>query len=233
METLRILYTKDSYMRFLGHLELMKLFERVFRFNKLPLKFSEGFNPIPRLTFASPLSVGYSSKAEVMEVILNSEISIQQVKDIKFPNGIKVLDAQFINCKHSLMSKLEFAEYILKVEYDSKVEQLPFEEWVESFLNEKEIFYEKKTKRGTVKAVNALGQIHDMKLLYNADNEVVFRVMLQTGSNGSLNPEKLVDIFGSHYKLNQKAVNIDVERLGLYFTKNGTLTNLYELSEEE
>lgn len=233
MQTLRILYTKESYMRFLGHLELMKLFERVFRFNNLPLKFSEGFNPIPRLTFASPLSVGYSSKSEIMEVILNSEISIEQVKNIKFPNGIKVLDAQFVNCKHSLMSKLEYAEYILKVEYDSRVEQLPFKEWTESFVNEKEIFYEKKTKRGTMKAVNAIEQIQDMKLLYNEDNDVVFKVLLQTGSNGSLNPEKLIEIFGSHYKLNQKVVNIDVERLGLYFTKNGNLTNLYELSEEE
>lgn len=220
-------------MRFLGHLELMKLFERVFRFNNLPLKFSEGFNPIPRLTFASPLSVGYSSKAEIMEVILNSEISIEQVKNIKFPDGIKVLDAQFVNCKHSLMSKLEYAEYILKVEYDSRVEQLPFKEWVESFVNEEEVFYEKKTKRGTMKAVNAIEQIHDIKLLYNEENDVVLKVILQTGSNGSLNPEKLIEIFGSYYKLNQKVVNIDVERLGLYYTINGNLTHLYDLSEEE
>ena len=110
MITLRIVYTKEGYMAFLGHLELMKLFERVFRFNKVPLKFSEGFNPIPRMTFAAPLSVGYSSKYEVMEVLLEKEMPIEQVKTMQFPDGIKVVDASYVQSKKSLMAALSHAE---------------------------------------------------------------------------------------------------------------------------
>lgn len=77
----------------------MKLFERIFRFNKLPLKYSEGFSPIPKMTFASPLSVGYSSKCEIMEVILDKEVPLEHIKNLKFPDGISILDANYVQSK--------------------------------------------------------------------------------------------------------------------------------------
>lgn len=233
MMTLRIAYTKENYMKFLGHLELMKLFERIFRVNNLPLKFSEGFNPIPKMTFAAPLSVGYSTKFDVMEVGLEEEVDLETIKNMKFPDGIEILDAKYIECKSSLMAKLEYAEYLIKVEFKSPVERLPFKEWTSDFLSMDTIMYEKKTKKGGIKSINLMEQIHKFDTLYVSENEWILKATLISGSNGSLNPEKFVELFLSHFTVPQEVDFIQVERMGLYFMRSGELTNLFDLKDDD
>lgn len=232
MTTLRIKYTKEKYMRFLGHLELMKLFERIFRFEKLPLKYSEGFNPIPKMTFAAPLSVGYSSQGEVMEVQLLEKISLDFVKNIKFPPGIKIVDAKYVNCKKSLMAGMEYAEYLVKVDFEDSVESLAIHHWIGDFLASESVVYEKKTKKGTTKSVNVLEYIRDFKCIYQEGSDLVFRTVLNSGSQGSLNPEKLFELFFEHYNYRVKVKDISVERLQLLFSNGNELINIFDLSDE-
>ncbi|OJV64502.1 MAG: hypothetical protein BGO41_12900 [Clostridiales bacterium 38-18] len=231
MITLRIVYTKEGYMAFLGHLEMMKLFERVFRFNKVPLKFSEGFNPIPRMTFAAPLSVGYSSKYEVMEVLLEKEIPMETVKNIQFPEGISVIDAAYVESKKSLMAALTHAEYLIKVEFNSNIERLPVSEWIDAFTQNKEIVYEKKAKNGKMKQVNINEQIDSFKMVFQSEQEILFRATLQSGSQGSLNPETLVKVLFETYKVPQTIETIRVERIGLFFENDGVKQSIFNLSE--
>lgn len=232
METLRIKYTKTDYMKFLGHLELMKLFERIFRFEKLPLKFSEGFNPIPKLTFAAPLSVGYASQGEVMEVQLTQQVPLERIFGMKLPKGIQILDAQYVTCKKSLMAALDSAEYLIKLECSSNVEHLPIKAWVNAFLESDAITYEKKTKKGLTKAINILDQLKTLQVIYQNDNEVVLRGILQSGSMGSLNPETLYKTFASHYDFQEKVKDVSIERLKLLYLKGDALVDLYLLEDE-
>lgn len=231
MITLRIAYTKEGYMAFLGHLEMMKLFERIFRFNKVPLKFSEGFNPIPRMTFAAPLSVGYSSKYEVMEVLLEKEMPIEAVKSMKFPEGIKVVDAAYVQSKKSLMAALSHAEYLIKVEFNSNIERLPIAEWIDAFTQNSEIVYEKKAKNGKMKQVNINEQIDSFKMVFQSEQEILFRATLQSGSQGSLNPETLIKVLFETYKVPQTIETIRVERIGLFFENEGVKQSIFDLSE--
>ncbi len=231
MITLRIVYTKEGYMAFLGHLEMMKLFERIFRFNKVPLKFSEGFNPIPRMTFAAPLSVGYSSKYEVMEVLLEKEMPIEAVKSMKFPEGIKVVDAAYVQSKKSLMAALSHAEYLIKVEFNSNIERLPIAEWIDAFTQNSEIVYEKKAKNGKMKQVNINEQIDSFKMVFQSEQEILFRATLQSGSQGSLNPETLIKVLFETYKVPQTIETIRVERIGLFFENEGVKQSIFDLSE--
>lgn len=233
MATLRIAYSKEKYMKYLGHLELMKLFERIFRVNKMPLKFSEGFNPIPKLTFAAPLSVGYSTKYDVMEVTLDREVPISDVLKLSFPDGIDLKDAIYVDCKASLMSKVEYADYLVKIEFQNDVSQLPFKDWVESFMQLESVTYDKKTKKGKIKTINVLDQIYKLTSVYCMDNEWIFKGTFASGSNGSLNPEKFVEVFLKHYKIEKTIESIEVERLGLYFSENDALVNLFDLKDTE
>jgi len=230
MTTLRIVYTKETYMSFLGHLELMKLFERVFRYNKLPLKFSEGFNPIPKMTYASPLSVGYSSKAEVMEVQLESEVPLSDILKLNFPDGIKVVDAAYVTSKKSLMASLTHSEYLIKVEFKQSIQQLPFDEWIQDFLNQSEVLYEKKAKNGNMRSLNIIELIDSLKIVYKGEQEMILRAIVQTGSQGSLNPETLVNVMCKHFGIPQEIDNIRVERLQLFFKNEDKLTPLFEMS---
>jgi len=66
----RIRFTKQGDLRLIGHRDLMRCFERVFRRAGLALSFSQGFHPKPRMTFPSALAVGIEGLNEVMEVEL-------------------------------------------------------------------------------------------------------------------------------------------------------------------
>jgi len=68
VEKLLIKYTKEDRLKFISHLELIRVIERALRRGNIPLKFSEGFNPHPKISFAAPLSVGVSSQGEYMTV---------------------------------------------------------------------------------------------------------------------------------------------------------------------
>lgn len=231
MITLRIQYTKEKFMCFLGHLEMMKLFERVFRFNKLPLKYSEGFSPIPKMTFASPLSVGYSSKCEIMEVQLENEFPISDVLAMKFPDGITLIDAKYVSSKKSLMASLSHADYLIKVEFKQTIDHLPLDEWFEKFLSAGEVHFEKKAKNGKLRTLNIIEYIHALKLVYKGENDMILSTTLQSGSQGSLNPETLVKVMLNFFELPYDVIAVSVERTALHYMKETTLTPLFEMSE--
>ncbi|NLC39201.1 MAG: DUF2344 domain-containing protein, partial [Clostridia bacterium] len=65
---IRLEYSRCGTARFLSHLEMLRLFERSFRRASLPLAFSRGFNPHPKISFGPPLPVGVSGRREYLDV---------------------------------------------------------------------------------------------------------------------------------------------------------------------
>jgi radical SAM-linked protein len=201
-------------MKFLGHLELMKLFERVFRRHKYPLKFSEGFNPHPKMTFASPLSVGYATKGDLMEVILTEMMPIETVLQTAFPEGIQIIEAKYVDSKTALMAGIDSSEYLLNVELKVAISDLA--EQFEHFLTQETILYEKKNKRGQVRSVDAKPQIYSAKLIFEEDGEFTIRCLLKTSSQGNLNPEVFVKTFLKFCRQPEETAVILVERLAMF-----------------
>ena len=70
MHRLRLKFSRGEQLKFLSHLDLMRLWERAFRRAGMELAYSEGFSPHPRISLAAPLSVGITSIAELMDVFL-------------------------------------------------------------------------------------------------------------------------------------------------------------------
>lgn len=224
MVTLRIRYTKTQYMKYLGHLELMKLFERVFRRHQYPLKFSEGFNPHPKMTFASPLSVGYATKGDLMEVILTEEMPIEKVLATTFPDGIEILDAKYIESKTSLMAGIDSSEYLINVELQTPISDL--EGQFEHFLSQDAINYEKKNKRGQMRIIDAKAQIYKAKIIYEENGEFTLRCTLKTSSQGNLNPETFVKAFLKFCRQPDESALILVERLAMFDAAHKPLFDL-------
>ncbi|MDP2935460.1 MAG: TIGR03936 family radical SAM-associated protein, partial [Dehalococcoidia bacterium] len=75
LQRLRITFSRGPEVKYISHLDLMRLWERVLRRAKLPLAFSEGFSPHPRLALATPLPVGVTAAEEWMEVYLCRRVS--------------------------------------------------------------------------------------------------------------------------------------------------------------
>jgi len=120
MHRLRLKFGRGPQLKFLSHLDLMRLWERVFRRSGVDLAYSEGFSPHPRISLAAPLALGVTSKAELMDIFLNRRTTpdnfLQKVAP-QLPDGISIIDIQPVSLEApSLQSRLRFAEYEVQVE---------------------------------------------------------------------------------------------------------------------
>ena len=74
-----VVFEKGEALRHIGHLDLMRTMQRALRRSNLPIKYSNGFNPHIRLSFAAPLSVGVIGLRELMEVPLEDGVTVQRM----------------------------------------------------------------------------------------------------------------------------------------------------------
>jgi radical SAM-linked protein len=92
----RLRFTKHGKVRFLGHRDLARALERAFRITELPLAFTEGFSPRPRVSFGLALSVGHESDAEYLDVALIRALDVDALPDRlshELPPGVDVTGA--------------------------------------------------------------------------------------------------------------------------------------------
>ncbi len=145
---IRIRYQKTEYARYLSHLDLVRIFGRACRRAEIPLMYSQGFNPHPKLSFGPPLSLGYTSNAEYMDL----EIEETYAADLKdtlnpfLPGGLKIIDSMLIRGKvETLASVINGAEYEIDIS-DMEFEQVKFEESLKNLLEAVQIEVEREVK---------------------------------------------------------------------------------------
>src|SRR6185295_346248 len=77
-QRVRAWFRKGERVRFISHLDVLRSWERAIRRAELPLSYSQGFTPHPKLAFASPLPLGFTSEAEVMDVTLDERVPLPE-----------------------------------------------------------------------------------------------------------------------------------------------------------
>ena len=77
---IRVAYTKGSSLRFTGHLDMQRLWERLLRRSRLPVRYSQGFHPRARLNLASALPLGFISEAELLDFWMNEPLPLEEVQ---------------------------------------------------------------------------------------------------------------------------------------------------------
>ncbi len=96
----RLRYTKRGKVRFLGHRDLARNLERAFRVTRLPLAFSEGFSPHPKISFGLALTTGFESDAEYLDVDFREAVDLEALPaalSTELPEGITVADAAWLD----------------------------------------------------------------------------------------------------------------------------------------
>ena len=169
-----LVYKRTEEIKYVSHLDFVRVFGRAFRRCELPIAYSDGFNPHPLLTFALPLSVGYTSECELMEFVLSEEKECDEVKEklsSVLPTGIEILS---VNKGKTRMKHLDIALYRV-------VSETPLQS-VDDFLNLKSIVIEKKTKSG-IKETDIRADIKDIKLC-----DGYMEMTLSAGSRSNLKP---------------------------------------------
>ncbi len=123
MQRLRIKFNRGEEIKFISHLDIMRLWERALRRARIELAYSEGFNPRPRLSLAAPLAVGITSEAELMDIFLGGTVSphwFTAAVSQQLPAGIEIIRVyQIAMSIPSLQSQVRHAEYEVKVEKET------------------------------------------------------------------------------------------------------------------
>ena len=112
----RLTFAKTEAMRFTGNLDLHRTLERTIRRARLPLRYSQGFTPRPKLTLASALSLGFTSDAEMADMWLEEPLPLDHIADAfrkASPPGVKLLELEEVDDgAEKLQNALRTAEYV-------------------------------------------------------------------------------------------------------------------------
>lgn len=112
-------FSKTGYMRYISHLDLLRLFKRMFRTGGIEIRYSQGFNPHPKLTFAQPLSLGYSGTGELLDFETAKPYDEAQIAELlkdQAPCGIDIISCRRLEDKTpSLASAAESAIYAIEI----------------------------------------------------------------------------------------------------------------------
>lgn len=181
-------YSRDDGVKYISHLDFMRLFHRTVRRSGLPFVFSQGFNPHPIMTVAQPLSVGVTSDCEFMKVGFDGEFSETELLERlngALPTGYEILAARRVEGKEIDITKLDRAVYTVEIECENDID-------IEGFLANTELKIMKKSKSG-VKESNIRPYIYDLKFLSRKDGVSVYSMCLAVGSAYNLKPDSVID----------------------------------------
>lgn len=181
-----IKYEKIGKSRYISHLDFLRTIGRAMRRAGLPLKYSEGFNPHPLVSFASPLSVGITSSCELFSIELTTKISVDELL-----NGLNASLVPIIKIAEVSLEPIDFKS-ITWADYEITPENSITDEQIKMFLLNDEIIMDKKTKKG-IKETNIREYINRI----SQDGDKIL-MTLSTGDNANLKPMLAIEAINKY-----------------------------------
>ena len=188
MKNVRIFYKKSGRMKFVSHLDMNRFMSRAIKKAGLPIWYTEGFHPHPYITFALPLSLGFESNYEIMDIrLIDDSYPLSDVLEnlnSVFPEYVRVFEVSEPQTK---VGKIGFADFIINFNEDSVSKSE-----LESFLKKDSIIVTKKTKKGALKEIDLVPKIKSRCI---TEEPLTLKITLPAGSEDNLNPELLLGAF--------------------------------------
>ena len=220
MQEVRIYFNKTDTAKYISHLDLMRTVTRALTRAKIPLWYTEGFNPHPFLTFALPLSLGVESYCESFDIRVVGEITNEQIKEklnAVLPEGLEVTAVSDTFMK---VNDIAFAEYSAEFEFDEKGRAAEYEKQISALLSADELITTKKAKKKGRKIdveVNLKDFIREYSIRSDEDN-VYLDITLCAGNSKNLNPTVLFERLNRDLAVIPDLTHIKKHRL---LTENG------------
>ncbi|HAJ74299.1 MAG TPA: Fe-S oxidoreductase [Lachnospiraceae bacterium] len=211
----RVKFTKNGCMKFIGHLDVMRYFQKALRRAGFDVALSGGYSPHMLMSFAAPLGVGVTSDAEYFDLDLRSAGSSEEMEkklNSTMAEGIEVLSVRQISEDKSVkcMTQVAAADYEVRFR-PGKIELPPdHKEKLDSFLKQDSVMMMKKTKKGQ-KEIDILPLIYSMK-----EEDGVFSLFLSQGSVNNLKPEMAMSAYLSYMGIEAPPFSMMVHRKEIY-----------------
>ena len=200
----RITFSKTGALRYIGHLDLNTIWERGTRRAGLPLAYSQGFHPQPKIHIASALPLGFSSRCEVLDMRLNEEMNLTELPkrlQAAMPTGIGILKVESVDERApAIQTQVLSAEY--EVTLAEAVDGSEMKRRIEELLASTTLPRERRSKKYDLRPL-----IEELKIL--SGNKIFMRLSAREGATGR--PDEVLDVLG----ISQE--NTQTERIRLLF----------------
>lgn len=198
MQRLRVRFGRGEATKFISHLDITRLWERAFRRARIPLAYSEGFHPHPRMSLAAPLAVGVTSEAELMDIFVARPLSphwFTGAVSQQLPPGIEILGVyQTALNLPSLQSQVRYAEYRVQLE-TTEASAREIASNVEALLSAERLPWHHLRDTGQ-RSYDLRALIDDLRVVSSADCVTTLEMRLRCDSGGSGRPEQVVLALG-------------------------------------
>ena len=218
---IRIKFRKYGVMKFIGHLDIMRYFQKAIRRANIDISYSGGFSPHMIMSFAAPLGVGITSEGEYVDIEVNSTKStVESLKALNdtMVEGVEVSGYVLLpdNAK-TAMSIVAAADYELSFKdgYEVPADKATFEAAIANFFsNAKEVLITKQTKKSE-RTMDLKPLVYDFHLT-EKDDKPAFYLNLCTGSTDNVKPELVVEALFNHMGLDYNPSAIQIHRIDVY-----------------
>ncbi len=235
---IRIKFQKSGVMKFVGHLDMMRYFQRAIRRSHIDVCYSEGFSPHQIMSFASPLGVGITSDGEYLDIEVNSSMSTEEAINAlnsTMVEGVRIFSYKKLpdNAKTS-MAIIAGGEYILSYKdgYQSPYSLTEWEEILDKEFFSKDSFMIMKKTKKSEREVDLKPLVFDFSVK-EENQSPVFHLFVSTGSIDNLKPELVLSSIYEKLGKDYDPMAIQIHRVDL-FTKNddGRFLSLGEMGED-
>lgn len=219
MEKLRLEITKGEEVRYISHLDVAGAWEKAVRRAKLPVAYSEGFNPHMKISFASALPLGVTGAAEYMDLEMTEKIPLPEAMErlqAVLPRGFAVRAASYMPPKTgAMMALINLAEYEISLELmQDKIAAA--QAAIENFNQAETAPYIKVTPKAR-REIDLKQFISEPIVCRETEHGVILRVNVKVTAKGSVKPGEIVAALTEQFSLPVEALqNALCHRLGLY-----------------
>lgn len=191
VQRLRVWFGKQGDMALVSHLDIMRLFDRAMRRAGLPIAFTGGYHPSPRISVASALPLGATSSGEIVDFELTQQLDVdtfrQRLVEV-LPSDIPIYDVVELDLKAPAATQgLEAAEYVLTIAVPESSTATQWQDWLDTIKHKSELWYEQTTKSGKTQLVNLRDRLFEMELAETTN--VVAQSALSLRYLGSCRPD--------------------------------------------
>lgn len=220
---IRIQFAKYGSMKFIGHLDVMRFFQKAVRRADIDVKYSEGFSPHQIMSFAAPLGVGIESRGEYLDIEVNSMSSTQEMKDALnsvMVEGMEIISVTILpDSAKNAMASVAAAKYQISCRLnDCCLNGFPFEELskkLTDFYGQEQILVTKTTKKSVIEFDLKPG-IYELHMLPDKDASFVLTMLVNASSSGNIKPTMVLEAFCDYAHISLPPYSYQITRIETY-----------------
>lgn len=229
---MRFKFSRGPELKYISHLDILRVFERSIKRARLPIAYTQGFNPRQKLIFGLPMSIGLTSDSEYSDIEFSEDISPETfVNAINkgLPEGIRVKDAVSLTSKGNIMNQITAAKYEIMFEVDVVDDSADINDLVNNMISKEEIIVMKKSKKG-MRPVDIKPWIYSLSAYKNDNNSFRLEAFISAGAKENLRADLLMEAFSQESGLDIKVTSI--HRSALYSSELNKWKDPFEVAND-